>query len=132
MRRQIPAYTEQQLFSKWESEKLCYVIEKQYDRIDASSDVTDDLEEAKELAKEYEQRIFVYLKKYVKECLDPDDVLQDLLDHVEQNGYDSAVLYDQISETEEKKFKNYVRNWFDRIVKNSWIADYCVGVLIEE
>lgn len=57
------SYSEKNLFEQFKKEEICFVIEQSFDFIDETSDITDDLEEAKELAEENEAQIFIYTKK---------------------------------------------------------------------
>ena len=57
------SYTEKDIIKHFKKEKICFVIEQSFDFIDETSDITDDLKEAKELAEENEAQIFIYTKK---------------------------------------------------------------------
>ena len=59
----LTSYSEKKLFEQFKKEEICFVIEQNFDFIDETSDITDDLEEAKELAEENEAQIFIFTKK---------------------------------------------------------------------
>ncbi len=61
--KQLTEYSAKSLYSFFKKEEICFVIEQKSDWISDTSDVTDDLEEARELAKENETQIFIYTKK---------------------------------------------------------------------
>lgn len=57
------SYTEKDIIKHFKKEEICFVIELSYEYIDDTSDVTDDLKEAKKIAEENEAQIFIYTKK---------------------------------------------------------------------
>jgi len=59
----LTSYSEKKLFEQFKKEELCFVIEQSFDFIDETSDITDDLKEARELAEENEAQIFIYTKR---------------------------------------------------------------------
>jgi len=61
--KQLAEYSAKSLYGFFKPEEICFVIEQNFDFIDETSDITDDLEEAKELAEENEAQIFIYTKK---------------------------------------------------------------------
>lgn len=128
----LTSYSEKKLFEQFKKEEICFVIEQNYDFIDETSDVTDDLKEAKELAKENDYQIFIYKKMFAKDCLSSEEVFNYLVDDVEDMGYSSEYLLNSISEEDKKEFLDFTEKWFNKIVKDAWFADECVGVLKDE
>ena len=61
--KHLKEYSAKSLYGFFKKEEICFVVEKEFEWIDDTSDVTDDLEEAKELAEENEAQIFIYTKK---------------------------------------------------------------------
>ena len=61
--KKLVEYSEKTLYDFFKPEEICFVIEQSFDFIDETSDITDDLKEAKELAEENEAQIFIYTKK---------------------------------------------------------------------
>lgn len=126
-------YSDKNLYDFYKPEEICFVIERNYNEIDESSSIADDLEEAKELAEENEAWIFIYKKRLCIDCLYPDMVFQDVLDSLESEGIASELLLDRIGEEGEKEFTEMCKKWFAKhIGKNTWFADELVGVLKDE
>lgn len=129
----LTSYSEKKLFEQFKKKEICFVIEQNYDFIDETSDITDDLKEARELAEENEAQIFIYKKRACIECLHPDTVFQDVLDSLECEGIASEFLLDRIGEEGEKEFTEMCEKWFAKHVgENTWFADELVGVLKDE
>lgn len=61
--KHLAEYSAKSLYGFFKKEEICFVVEKKFEWIDDTSDVTDDLKEAKELAKENDYQIFIYTKK---------------------------------------------------------------------
>ena len=131
----MKTFTEKELKKKYPNYKtdLCYVVAEAYDDFFyAESFTTDELDEAKEKAQQDGYHIYVYMKKLMKDCLDTDYLLDNLVEYVEQEGIDSGWLWDMISDQEKKNFCSFVTKWFNKIVGNSYVADECIGELVEE
>ncbi|SFJ75169.1 hypothetical protein [Succinivibrio dextrinosolvens] len=131
--KHLAEYSAKSLYGFFKKEEICFVVEKEFEWIDDTSDVTDDLKEAKLLAKENEAQIFIYKKRLCIDCFYPDTVFQDVLDSLEREGLASELLLDRIGEEGEKEFTEMCKKWFAKhIGKNSWFADELVGVLKDE
>lgn len=129
----LTSYSEKNLFEQFKKEEICFVIELKFDFIDETSDITDDLEEARELAEENEAQIFIYKKRLCIDCFYPDTVFHDVLDSLESEGIASELLLDRIGEEGEKEFTEMCKKWFAKhIGKNTWFADELVGVLKDD
>lgn len=122
-------YSAKSLYGFFKPEEICFVVEKKYDWISDTSDVTDDLKEAKELARENDYQIFIYKKMFAKDCLYSEEVFNYLVEDVEDMGYSSEYLLNSISEEDKKEFLDFTEKWFNKIVKDAWFADELVGVL---
>ena len=125
--KKLVEYSEKTLYDFFKSEEICFVIERNYDEIDESSSITDDLEEAKKLAKEDGYRIFIYRKKFGKDCFDADCLFEDMIDNVNQGGLDLDCL-----ESEKQEFIRITTEWFNKVIGNYWFGDEILGVLKDE
>lgn len=125
--KELTEYSAKSLYGFFKKEEICFVIERNYDEIDESSSITDDLEEAKELAEENEAQIFIYRKKFGKDCFNADYLFEDMIDNVNQEGLDLDCL-----ESEKQEFIRITTEWFNKVVRNYWFADEYMGVLKDE
>lgn len=130
--KHLTEYSAKSLYGFFKKEEICFVIEQKFEWIDDTSDVTDNLKEAKELAKENDYQIFIYKKMFAKDCLSSEEVFNYLVDDVEDMGYSSEYLLNSISEEDKKEFLDFTEKWFNKIVKDAWFADELVGVLKNE
>lgn len=108
-------------------QEICFVVKKNPDCIDELATVTDDLDEAKEIAKEKGYHIYIYEKKFAKDCFDADWIFDRMIDDVESEGFD----FDH-SEADKKEFKRITEEWFNKVVGNSWFAFGLLGVVKDD
>ncbi len=125
--KQLTEYSVKSLYGFFKPEEICFVIEQSFDFIDDTSDVTDDLKEAKALAKENDYQIFIYRKKFGKDCFDADYLFEQMIDNVNQEGLDLNCC-----ESDKQEFSRITTEWFNKVIGNYWFADECVGVLKDE
>ena len=125
--KQLTEYSAKSLYGFFKPEEICFVIERNYDEIDESSSITDDLEEAKKLAKEDEYQIFIYRKKFGKDCFDADCLFEDMINNVKYDGLDLDCL-----ESEKQEFIRITTEWFNKVIGNYWFAGEFMGVLKDE
>jgi len=127
----MKTFTEEELKAEYPNfeRDLCYIVEGSYDFIDDESYTTDQLDEAVEKSKERDYHIYVFTKKLMKDCLDADYLLDNLVDNVEQNGIDSGWLYSMLSTSTKQEFYSFVTKWFDKVVGSSYLADEFIGEL---
>ena len=125
----LTEYSVKNLYSLFKKEEICFVVAENLKNIEFS-DVTDVLQEAKEFASSGGQ-IFIFKKKLVRDCFDFESLYDDLLDYIDQQGYDSDYLQEIISDEEKKEFKEFAEKWFSKCVQNTWFGDELLGVLKE-
>lgn len=123
----LGSYSEKNLFEQFKKEEICFVIELSYEYIDDTSDVTDDLKEAKKIAEENEAQIFIYTKKFGKDCFDADYLFEEMIDNVNQEGLDLNCC-----ESDKQEFIRITTEWFNKVIRNYWFADELMGVLKDE
>jgi hypothetical protein len=105
-------------------------VEKDYDYIDELSHVTDDLNDALDEAKENDYKIFVFEKKFAKDCLYSDKIFQDMLETLEEEGLNIGYVIGGDEENAEKEFTALVEKWFEKYVGNNyWFTDRLLGTL---
>ena len=103
---------------------------KDYDYIDELSHITDDLNDALDEAKENDYKIFVFEKKFAKDCLYSDKIFQDMLETFEEEGLDIGYVIGGIEEDAEKDFTKLINKWFEKYVGNNyWFTDRLLGTL---
>lgn len=125
--KKLVEYSDKNLYDSYKPEEICFVIERNYDEIEESSSITDDLEEAKKLAKEDGYQIFIYRKKFGKDCFNADYLFEDMIDNVNQDGLDLDCL-----ESEKQEFIRITTEWFNKVIGNYWFGDEILGVLKDE
>lgn len=127
----MKTFTEKELKKSYPNHKtdLCYMVAESYYDIDAETFTTDELDEAKEEAKQDGYHVYVFTKKLMKDCFDADCLLYNLVDNVEQEGVDSDWLYGMLSDLDKKNFCSFVTKWFGNVVGNSYFADELIGEL---
>lgn len=120
-------------YGKFEAEELCFVVEKSYDFIDECSYITDDLNDALDEAKENDYKIYIYTKKFSKDCLYPYRIFQNILENLKEEGLDIGYAIGGNEENAEKEFTELVEKWFEKYVGNSWwFTDRLLGTLRTE
>lgn len=125
--KHLAEYSAKSIYGFFKKEEICFVVEKEFEWIDDTSDVTDDLKEAKELTKENDYQIFIYTKKFGKDCFDADYLFEEMIDNVNQDGLDLNCC-----ESDKQEFIRITTEWFNKVIRNYWFADECVGVLKDE
>ena len=108
----------------WE---VCFVVKQAPDLGDELATVTDDLEEAKRIAEEKGYQIYIYKKKFAKECFDADWIFDRMIDDLETEGVDF-----DYSKADKKEFERITEEWFNKIVGNSWFAYGFLGMLKDD
>jgi len=123
----LKEYTTTDLANCFNAEEICFAVKEDPDWIDELSTVTDDFEEAKEIAKEKGYQIYIYKKKFARDCFDADWLFDSLTDNLEFEGYDF-----DYSETDKKEFDRITEQWFNKIVGETWFAYDLLGVLKDD
>lgn len=127
---QLVEYTMNNLYGEFKPEEICYIVERDYDCIDELSYITDDLENAVSEAKENDYKIFIYTKRFAKECLYPDIIFQNMLESLKKEGWDISEILVGVEENAEKDFAELVEKWFEKYVGNSyWFYGRLLGTL---
>ena len=128
--KQLAEYTTKNLYIEFKPKEVCFIVEKSYDYIDDLSYVTDDVNDAVSEAKENDYKIFIFTKKFAKDCLYPDILFQNMLDDLEDEGLDSTYILNYIGADGTEEFKKLIEQWFNKYVGNDyWFAGEPVGVL---
>lgn len=123
-------YTTKNLYGEFKPEEICFVVEKDYDHIDELSHITDDLNDALDEAKENDYKIFVFEKKFAKDCLYTDRIFQDMLENLEDEGLNIGYAIGGIEEEAEEDFAKLINKWFEKYVGNNyWFTDRLLGTL---
>lgn len=123
-------YTTKNLYGLFKPEEICFIVEESYDYIDELSHITDDLNDAVSEAKENDYKIFVFEKKFAKDCLYPDRIFQDMLENIQEEGFDIGYVIAGDEENAEKEFTELVKKWFEKYVGNTyWFTDRLLGTL---
>ena len=123
--------TKAELFKKYKPNEICFVVtflialdESLMTDIPATFFVS--LKKAEEESKRTGESVFAYTRKYAKECFDPHTLYEDLIDNVNQEGFDFPYSVEA-----KKEFEKITRCWFDKHVGNVWFADAFIGRLVE-
>lgn len=120
-------------YGKFEAEELCYIVEIDYDCIDELSYITDNLHDALSKAKENDDKIFIYTKKFAKDCLYPNRIFQNILESFEEEGLDIGYVLGGIEKEAEEDFEKLINKWFENYVgKSYWFPDRLLGTLKTE
>lgn len=123
-------YTTKNLYGEFKPEEICFVVEKDYDYIDELSHITDDLNDALDEAKENDYKIFVFEKKFAKDCLYSDKIFHDMLETFEEEGLNIGYVIGGIEEEAEEDFAKLINTWFEKYVGNNyWFTDRLLGTL---
>ena len=127
-------YTTKNLYSEFKPEEVCFVVAKSHDYVDEFLYITDDLNDALSFAKENDYKVFVYEKKFTKDCLNTQLLFRNMLDNIKEEGFDTDYVPNYIKKEGEKEFSELIEKWFDKYIGNThWFADRLLGMLkIEE
>jgi len=120
----LKEYTTTDLVNCFNAEEICFVVKQAPDLGDELATVTDDLEEAKRIAEEKGYQIYIYKKKFAKDCFDADWIFDRMIDDLESEGFDF-----DYSKVDKEEFKRITEEWFNKVVGNSWFAYGLLGVL---
>ena len=130
---QLVEYTTKNLYGEFKPEEICFVVEIDYDYIDELSYITDKLDDALDEAKENDYKIFIFTKKFAKDCLYSDKIFHDMLETFEEEGLDIGYVIGGNEENAEKEFTALVEKWFEKYVGNNWwFTDRLLGTLRTE
>ena len=80
-----------------------------------------------EIAKEKGYQIYIYTKKFAKECFDADWIFDRMIDDLETEGFDF-----DYSKADKEEFKRITEEWFNKIVGETWFAYDLLGVLKDD
>lgn len=130
--KQLAEYSSKNIYGFFKPEEICFVVDKNYEYIDCDSFVTESISEAIEYAHENEYQIFIYNRKLKKDCINVDWLFSNLIDNIEEEGLDGSYFLDCLGDNGEKNFKEMVKNWFSKILGDTWFADECIGKLKNE
>lgn len=131
--KQLTEYTTKNLYSLFKPEELCFVVGKDYESLDVLSYTTDDLADAIDEAKENDYKIFVYSKKLAIECLDTDLLYNNMIENVQEEGFDIETMIYDIKEDASEEFSTLLKTWFAKYFDNTyWIPDRLLGTLRTE
>lgn len=127
-------YTSKNLYGWFKPEEVCFVVAKSYDYVNELSYITDDLNDALSFAKENDYKVFVYEKKFAKDCLNTQLLFRNMLDNIKEEEFDTDYVPNCIKKEGEKEFSELIEKWFDKYIGNThWFADRLLGMLkIEE
>lgn len=122
--------TKTDLFKKYKPNEICFavcfLVTDDGELISDITTIVGSLEEAKEETKETGESVFVYTRKFAKECYDPHTLYEELMDNLDQEGFDFPYSVEA-----KKEFEKITRRWFDKHVGNAWFADEFIGKLEE-
>lgn len=128
--KELAEYTVKNLYGLFKPEEVCFIVEKCYDYIDGISYVTDDLNDALDEAKENDYKIFVYSKKLAIECLDTDLLYNNMIENVQEEGFDIETMIYDIKEDASEEFSVLLKTWFAKYFDNTyWFPDRLLGTL---
>lgn len=123
-------YTTKNLYGEFKPEEICFVVEKDYDYIDELSYITDGLNDALDEAKENDYKIFVFEKKFAKDCLNTHKIFEDMLENLEEEGWNIGYVIGGDEENAEEDFAKLINKWFEKYVGNNyWFTDRLLGTL---
>lgn len=117
-------------YGEFEADELCFIVEVDYDCIDELSYITDKLDDALSKAKENDDKIFIYTKKFAKDCMDTERIFQDMLENLEEEGLDRNYMLYHMEESGKKEFAEMVEKWFSKNIDQTyWFYDRFLGTL---
>ena len=123
--------TKAELFKKYKPKEICFVVTFLI-ALDGNF-MTDipvtffaSLEKAIEEAKRTGESVFVYTRKYAKDCFDPHMLYEDLIDNVNEEGFDCPHCVEAKDE-----FERITERWFNKHFGKAWFADEFIGRLVE-
>lgn len=117
-------------YGEFEADELCFIVEVDYDCIDELSYITDKLDDALSKAKERDDKIFIYTKKFAKDCLNTQKIFEDMLENLEEEGLDVDFVLGGIKEYAEEKFTELTNMWYEKFVgDNYWFYGRLLGTL---
>ena len=124
--------TKAKLFKKYKPNEICFAVTflVALDGIlvtDSPVTFFASLDKATEEAKRTGESVFAYTRKYAKECYDPHTLYEDLVDNVNEEGFD--IPYYDIEAKEE--FEKITNRWFNKHFGKAWFADEFIGRLAE-
>lgn len=125
----LAKYTDKNIYGFFKPEEICFVVKHYYQDL-AQADVTDDLEDAKDLAKGTDKNIYIHTKEYLRDCFDADDLFRDLIDNLDLQGVNTDEFLEwSISDEQINEFKAINKEWFNHVVKDTWISGDLIGEL---
>lgn len=128
--KELVEYTAKNLYGEFKLEEICFVVEESYDNIDELSYITDDVNDALSEAKENDYKIFIYTKKFAKDCLNTHRIFEDMLENLEEEGLDRSYVLDHTKRSGRKEFAKVINKWFKKYVRNDyWFSDRLLGTL---
>lgn len=130
--KQLVEYTIKNLYNEFKPEDVCFVVAKSCSYISDLSYLTDDLNDALSFAKENDYNIFVYKKKFTKDCLDTYSIFRNTIENIQEAGFDIdyALCIKNCGKKAEKDFNELIEQWFFKYIdSNTWFADNLIGTL---
>lgn len=123
-------YTTKNLYGEFKPEEVCFVADLDYEYISELSYITDDMGDAVDEAKENDYKIFVFTKKFTKDCMDTERLFQDMIENLEEEGLDRNYVLYHMEENGKKEFAEMVEKWFRKNIDQTyWITDRLLGTL---
>ena len=123
-------YTTKNLYGEFKPEEVCFVVDLDYEYISELSYITDDMWDAVDEAKETNSKIFVFTKKFTKDCMDTERLFQDMIENLEEEGLDRNYVLYHMEENGKKEFAEMVEKWFRKNIDQTyWITDRLLGTL---
>ena len=121
--------TKAELFKKYKTNEICFAV---CFLVALDGELMTDIpttffaspDKAIEEAKRTGESVFVYTRKYAKECFDPHILYEDFIDNVTENGF--TVPYSIEAKDE---FKRITERWFNKHFGKTWFADEFIGRL---
>lgn len=128
--KELVEYTMNNLYGLFKPEEICFVVELDYEYISELSHITDDLNDAVSEAKETNSKIFVFTKKFTKDCMDTERLFQDMIENLEEEGLDRNYVLYHMEENGKKEFEEMVEKWFKKNIDQTyWFTDRFLGTL---
>lgn len=130
--KELVEYTTKNLYGEFKPEEICFIVAKEdgLDYVGWLSYSTDDLDDALDEAKENDYKIFVYSKKLAIDCLDTDLLYNNMIENVQEEGFDIETMIYDIKEDASEEFSTLLKTWFAKYFDNTyWIPDRLLGTL---